>query len=346
MKKVGVCFLVFLVFTVSAILFSGVPAKSAEKPIELRLAHQYPVGSFMDQAMSAWAKKIADDSKGRLTIRMFPNNTLVPPPELYNAVVSGTADISFGSRYNPMGFTLGVTFPFILGAPNETIASKVYDDIWKQFPKVMADEWKDVKIVFLSAQGPQVLFTKKAVRALEDVKGLQIRTGGKEGGDLLKDLGATPVFMSSGDLVVAIEKGTVDGAGMHPSGIRDFKLGGKIKYIMMDVNLGAPVPIMCIMNKDSYNKLPADLKAVIDNSAEFGKQKVLDGWRNTTEDDMKYWKAEGIEIIHFSPQELARWQPTIDRARDRVGKELDTKGIPGTEVVKYIRERVASYSKK
>jgi len=346
MKKVGVCFLVLLAFSVSAILFSGIPIQAAEKPIELRLAHQYPVGSFMDQAMSAWAKKITDDSKGRLTIRMFPNNTLVPPPQLYDAAVSGTADITFGSRYNPKGFTLGVTFPFILGAPNEAIASKVYDDIWKQFPKVMADEWKDVKIIFLSAQGPQVLFTKKAVRTLEDLKGLQLRTGGKEGGDLLKDLGATPVFMSSGDLSMALEKGTVDGAGMHPSGIRDFKLGGKIKYILMDVNIGAPVPIMCVMNKDSYNKLPADLKAVIDNSADFGKQKVLDGWRNTTEDDMKYWKAEGIEIINFSPQELARWQPIIDRARDRVGKELDAKGVPGTEVVKYIRERVGYYSNR
>ena len=345
MKRAKVRFLVLSVLVLSVILFSGVSAQTAEAPIELRLAHQYPVRSFMDQAIGAWAKKIADDSKGRLTIRIFPNNTLVPPPELYDAAVAGTADISFGSRYKPQGFTLGVTFPFILGAPNETIASKVYDDIWKKFPKVMADEWKAVKIIFLSAQGPQVLFTRKAVRTLEDVRGLQVRSGSKEGGDLLKDLGATPVFMSSGDLVIGIEKGTVDGAGMNPSGIRDFKLGGKIKYISMDVNLGSPVPIMCVMNKDSYNKLPADVKEAIDESAEFGKQKVLDGWRNTTEDDMKYWKAEGIEIVRFSPQELARWQSIIDRARDRVGKELDGKGLPGTEVVKYIRERIAFYAR-
>jgi TRAP-type transport system periplasmic protein len=345
MKRFGTSVLVLVLSVVSVVLVSVVSVESAEKPIELRLAHQYPVGSFMDQALAAWAKKIADDSGGRLTIRMFPNNTLVPPPELYNAAVSGTADISFGSRYNPKGFALGVTFPFLMAAPNEAVASKVYDDIWKQFPKVMAEEWKDVKVVFMGAQGPQVLFTRKPVRTLEDIKGMQIRTGGKEGGDLLKDLGATPVFMSPPDLVMGLEKGTVDGAGMHPSGIRDFKLGGKIKYISMDANLGAPVPIMCVMNKESYDKLPADLKAVIDKSAEFGKQKVLDGWHNTTEDDMKYWKAEGIQVIRFSPQELGRWQPIMDRARDRVGKELDGKGVPGSEVVKYIRERVAFYNR-
>jgi hypothetical protein len=33
--------------------------------------------------------------------------------------------------------------------------------------------------------------------------------------------------------------------------------------------------------------------------------------------------------------------PIIDRSRDKVGAELDAKGIPGSEVVKYIRERIA-----
>ena len=36
--------------------------------------------------------------------------------------------------------------------------------------------------------------------------------------------------------------------------------------------------------------------------------------------------------------------PIIEKARDRVGAELDAKGIPGTEIVKYIRERVEHYT--
>ena len=46
MKKNGTHFLVFLAFTVSSILLFVAPIQAAEKPIELRLAHLYPVGPF------------------------------------------------------------------------------------------------------------------------------------------------------------------------------------------------------------------------------------------------------------------------------------------------------------
>jgi TRAP-type transport system periplasmic protein len=343
MKRVRVNYLVLLVLA-AVILFSGVPAQAAEKSIELRLAHQYPVGSPLHQHIDMWSKRIAADSNGKLTVRIFPVNTLVPPPELYNSAVNGTADIAFGSRYNPKGYTLGVTFPFILGAPDMATADKVYDDIWKKFPKVMAEEWRDVKVLWLGPATPQAVITKKAIRTLEDMKGLQIRSGSKEGGDLLKDLGATPVFMPSGDLVMGLEKGTIDGAVIQSSAVKDFKLAGKIKYVL-DVSLGVPMPIMGIMNRDSYDKLPADLKAVVDKNCAFGKQGVLDAWIELLEDDNKYFKTEGIQVIHLSPQERARWTPIIERARDRVGADLDAKGYPGTEIVRFIRERVAHYTR-
>ena len=111
------------------------------------------------------------------------------------------------------------------------------------------------------------------------------------------------------------------------------------KYVV-DLSLGAPTPAFAVMNKDIYNKLPADLKAVIDKSCAFGKQGTIDLWVQAWEDAKKYFKAEGVEIVCLSPQEQARWVSIIDRARDRVGAELDAKGIPGTEIVKYIRERV------
>jgi TRAP-type C4-dicarboxylate transport system substrate-binding protein len=116
MKKVISHFLVSLVFIVACLLFVGTTVQGADKPIEIRVAHMFPVAAPSHQLMESWAKKISNDSKGRLTARIFPVNTLVPAPELYDAVVSGTADMSFGFRYAPKGQPLGVTFPFILGA--------------------------------------------------------------------------------------------------------------------------------------------------------------------------------------------------------------------------------------
>jgi TRAP-type C4-dicarboxylate transport system substrate-binding protein len=69
MKRVRVHFLVFSALMVASIVFAGAAAQAADKPIELRFAHQYPVGSPWHRHTEAWAKKIAADSNGRLTVR-------------------------------------------------------------------------------------------------------------------------------------------------------------------------------------------------------------------------------------------------------------------------------------
>jgi len=135
MTKTLQAVLVLSLFIVTTVFIPGM-TQAAEKPIELRLAHMFPVAAPSHQLIEAWAKKITTDSHGRLTVRIYPVNTLVPAPELVDAVASGTADISFGFRYTPKGQPLGVTFPFILGAPDVVTATKVYDDLWKSSPSL------------------------------------------------------------------------------------------------------------------------------------------------------------------------------------------------------------------
>jgi TRAP-type C4-dicarboxylate transport system substrate-binding protein len=335
---------IFIFLAIGLIAIFPLKAFSQGKPIELRLAHMFPVSSPSHQHIESWAKKIATDSNGRLTIRIFPVNTLITAPEIYDGVATGAADIGFSFRYKPEGYTIGVTFPFILGAPNTYTAGRVYDDVWKKFPKQMAEEWKEVKILWLAPSMFQSINTRKPVRRLEDMKGLQIRVPSKEMGDLMKDLGATPVYMSTADFVIGLEKGTVDGGVIQPGAVEDNKLGGKIKSVL-ELSLGVPMPVMAIMNKDSFNKLPADLQSIIDKSCEFGKEGTAKFWSDAYENALKYFKAEGVEVVRLSPEERARWAPIIERAHERVGADLDAKGSPGTEIVRFIRERIEYYAR-
>jgi TRAP-type C4-dicarboxylate transport system substrate-binding protein len=334
----------FVLLVVVLVAILPLKAFSQGKPIELRLAHMFPVSSPSHQHIENWAKKIAADSNGRLTIRIFPVNTLITAPEIYDGVANGAADIGFSFRYKPENYTVGVTFPFILGAPDTYTAGRVYDDVWKKFPKQMAEDWKEVKILWLAPSMFQAIQTKKPVRRLEDIKGMQIRVPSKEMGDLMKDLGATPVYMSTADFVIGIEKGTVDGAVIQPGAVEDNKLGGKIKFVL-ELSLGVPMPVMAIMNKDSFNKLPPDLQSVIDKSCEFGKEGTTKFWAEAYESALKYYKAQGVEVVRLSPEEKARWVPIIEKARERVGADLDAKGSPGTEIVRFIRERIEYYAR-
>jgi TRAP-type C4-dicarboxylate transport system substrate-binding protein len=343
MKRLNL--LIIVVLVIGLMVISPPNIFSQGKPIELRLAHMFPVASPSHQFIERWAEKIAKESNGRLRIRIFPVGTLIPPPDIYPGVAKGAADIGFAFRYRPEGYTVGATFPFLLGAPDTYTAGRVYDEIWQKFPKVMAEEWKEVKILWLSSSMFQAISTEKAVRRLEDMKGLQIRVPSRELGDLMKDLGATPVYMSTADFVIAIEKGTVDGSVFQPAALHDNKLGGKVKFVIVGLSMGVPTPVSVWMNKDSYNKLPADLKGVIDNGCQWGKEGTMKFWADSFEENKEYFKAEGVELVELSREEKARWVPIVENARDRVGKTLDEKGYPGTEIVRFIRERVEHYAR-
>ena len=330
-----------------AIVFIAVLPRNAfpqGKPIELRLAHMFPVNAAFHQHIELWTKKIAEDSKGRLTIRIFPSNILIAAPEIYSGVAKGVADIGFAFRYKPENYTVGVTFPFLMGAPDTVTAGRVYDDVWKKFPKVMGEEWKDVKVLYFSPSVPQYFTTRKPLRRLEDFKGLQMRVPSRELGSLVKDLDSAPVFMSPADFVIALEKGTVDGVITFLNFIYEYKLAGKIKHVLM-ISLGVPTPVTGFMNKESFDRLPPDLQKLIDKSCEWGKEDALKCWSGEHDKYKKYCQTEGIELVYPAGEEKAKLVPIIERNRDKVGADLDAKGYPGTEIVRFIRERVEHYTK-
>lgn len=303
----------------------------------------FPIAAPAHKYIESWAEKIAMDSNDQLKIRIFPSNTLIIAPEMYDGVVKGAADIGYAFRYKPKNYTLGVLFPFILAAPDTVTATKVYDDIWDRYPKLMAQEWKGVKLLWSSSAMAQYLFSRKPVRRLEDFKGQQIRVPSREIGEVIKALGATPVFMSTADFVIGIEKGTVDGCIMMPAAISDYKIGDKVKYCVMG-NLGIPTPVSAFINEDSFSKLPRELQSVVEKSTEMGRANEIKCWSDLAEDSMKYLKSAGIEFVQLSPQEKMELDNITEGVRDKIGRDLDAKGLPGTELIQFIRERVRFYA--
>jgi TRAP-type C4-dicarboxylate transport system substrate-binding protein len=345
MKNSAKWFLGLAAFMLVAGLTLGPLAYGASeaKPIELRLAHMFPVGSPSAKHIELWAEKIAADSNGRLKIRIFPANSLLPPPEIYSGVVKGVADIGVAWRYMPTGYEVGVLFPFFIQAPDTVTAGKVYDDVWKRFPDLMAKEWKDVKVLWLAPTEPTYLMSTKAIRGLEDIRGLQLRVPSPALADVVKALGAAPAFMSSADFVVALDKGTVNG-GLPLFGlIQDYKLAGKIKTVLMQ-SLGNSTPLMFIMNKGAFSKLPPDLQSVINKSCEWGKQDTIRYWIEAYAETEKYCKDNGVQLVTLSGEDLKKWNEVVQGVGVKMAKDLDAKGYPGTELLRFINERIKHYA--
>lgn len=315
----------------------------SQSTVELKLASQYPVGVPMDIFLNEWINKIKIESKGKLTIRIFPGGTLLLPPDLYDGVVKGVADLSAGWRYRPEGYKLGVTLQSTLPATSVEMASKLYDDIWNNFPEIR-DEWKGVKTLWLTGSASVNIYTKKDIKRFDDLRGLQIRAPDRIGAFILKNLGMSPIFMSTADLPMGLEKGTIDGGlGLHTV-VHDYKLEKAIKSILVD-NVSFNAPNWVIMNWNSYNNLPPELKKIIDDNCKWGKEKQVEVWKKEQERLFKHYKESGINLVYLTGKDKEKYYELLKRCRSEIASELDKEGYPGSKLFQFTEEQVLFYSK-
>lgn len=338
-------FVIPMVLVLLSGLILGVSEAPAAKPIELKLTHQFPAGSDEDKFFHRWAKKVGEDSKGRLTFRIFPGAVLISAFETYDGVVKGVADLGGTYRFSRKGAELtGIISMFFAGVPDSATGTRILDDIRAKFP-AYNKEWEGIKEVVVIADGPAMIVTKpRPVRTLEDLKGLELRVPVREAADMLKVMGGTPVGIPLADFVVGMEKGTVHGGTNQLSAIESFKLAPTAKFCTL-FSLYNPANLFLVMNWDSFKKLPQDLQKVIDDSREWAKKEWVVDRDASDKDSMEWAKKLGMEFITLTPEERKRWLSILGPVQDRMAAELDAKGYPATEVLKFVRERKGVYVK-
>lgn len=312
------------------------------KPVQLTISHMSPAGSIYDKQINAWADKVTKDSNGKLTFSIIPGGTLINPFETYDGVTKGVADLGSSYRYVRAGAELtGMLSMFLMGVPDSATGSKIVADVWNKFP-ALSDEWKGSKVLWMNSSGPAVVATTKPVKVMADLKGLELRCPVPEAADVLKKLGGTPVSMTSADMVLGIQKGTVHGGLVFKEAIESFKL--PVKYVT-EFTMYQSSNWFMVMNWDSYNKLPAELQKAIDDNLEWGRNESIAAFDKADASAVTYAKGEGVEFITLAPAELQKWYGIADAEIMKHAEELDAKGYPAIEVFNYVSELKAKYIK-
>jgi TRAP-type C4-dicarboxylate transport system substrate-binding protein len=92
------------------------------------------------------------------------------------------------------------------------------------------------------------------------------------------------------------------------------------------------------MNQDTWNNLDPYYQKAIDDNREWVNQLTMDLWTQAEENATAYMEEYGAEFYYLSPEEEAKWLAIRDQVQDEAMKALDEKGIPGTEVLQFIRD--------
>ncbi|MDD5703341.1 MAG: TRAP transporter substrate-binding protein DctP, partial [Dehalococcoidales bacterium] len=224
-------------------------------------------------------------------------------------------------------------------------ATRILSEVRVEFSEAYGKEWTSSKVLRISTGGPALIAVKpKAVRTIEDLKGLQIRVPIKDGSEMLKALGGIPVGMPLADLAVGLEKGTVDGAAMQRYSLQAYKVAELTKYVT-EFPLYVPPDNFTVMNWDSYNKLPADLQEAIDSTMEWSINDYTEAVDNGDIEGTAYAEGLGVEFITLESDEMARWMETVKPVQEQIAAEMEAKGYPAVELLQFCRGRIAEYIK-
>ena len=218
--------------------------------------------------LDVWAKNVETASDGRIKIDHYPSMQLGgKPPQLMDQVTDGVADIVWTVvGYTPGRFPSTEVFELPFFVEDARAASSAY---WQMFDKHMKNtEFKDVHILGTWVHGPGLIHSNEAVMQPSDLAGMKIRGGSRMVNNLLKEVGATPVGMPVPAVPESLSKGVIDGTTIP------WEVTGALKVQELVGNhteFKGPalytLTFVLAMNKDKYESLPADLKAVIDSNS-------------------------------------------------------------------------------
>jgi TRAP-type transport system periplasmic protein len=164
---------------------------------------------------------------------------------------------------------------------------------------------------------PAAIAAKTPIRALADFKGKKIRIfASKFQSEAFDRLGATPVAMSLGDVLPALQQGAIDGAVASTAVFSAFHYQDAAKFV---TETGQPAIFAIIeISKKWYDTLPSDLQQIIDQTAAQESVAVNPQAMEITDNSRKAWEAGGGELIKLPPDQ----QQTLLQMLSSVGADV------------------------
>lgn len=327
------------------------PTSAPPDVIELSCANWFGAPAPHSKMMEQFCADVEEQTGGKIKITFYPGGTLLDRGAVYEGVAGGVADIGYDAiHYTPGRFAVSEVLTSTLGWPSAWVGAHVAMDFYNQY-EAMQTEWDNVKVLFIHANEPKVIYTKEPVHAMEDLEGLLIRSPGSPG-DIINALGGTSAPGSTATLADDISKGTLDGAFLPLETIKTFKTAEVINYITMCWNIGSTDLFYLIMNKDAYESLDAlpEAKAVFDRlCGQYFESFAGLMWNSIDFGGLAEAESYGVEVIELSAAEAARWEQAAAPAVDIYVQRMVDAGYTDAEVrewIDFIQERIVYWTEK
>lgn len=296
---------------------------------------QPPGVSNISNVFVQWAKDFEAATGGRYTVEVVHGGALAGVPDAFDAIANGIADMGvFVPQDTNANIPIYNLFTLPWGPATCTQASLAQKAVWSK--GYLDKDLGNVRLMYMFASTSQDdLLTAKAINSLADMKGVKVGMGGGIRLDLYQQMGAVPVFSGPSDVYAMLQKGIVEGAFYSAYGLYMTHENEFLHYLINPLRFGR-VSMPIGINKDVYNKMPDDVKKIVDGMDANNKYTLQCGDLMTKdyEDILGKWLNSGEgKTIDWSAADVAKVNSIFADTFKKVIADTAAKGLPAKEVV-------------
>lgn len=314
----------------AALFFFTVAAQATE--YKWRMAMSWGSGTpILENAAIRFAENVKKMTGGRMEITLDAAGKHKAPFGIFDFVRTGAYEMGHTTSYYYKGKDPAAAFfttvPFGMNVLEQN-AWFYYGGGQELMNKIYAKH----NIVIFNAGNTQNQmggWFKKEIKSLKDLKGLKMRIPG-HAGEVVERVGMKPTLIPAGELYTALERGTIDALEwVNPA--LDLPMGfQKIAKFYYTGWHEPAAELQVFINKEKFDALPDDLKAIIQAAA---KESSLDMLSDSVYKNTMAWeklvKEDKVKVRTFPKDVLDAFR----KANDDLLNEMAAKSPELKEVL-------------
>jgi TRAP-type transport system periplasmic protein len=258
-----------------------------------------------------FAAAVERDSAGRIKSEVYPASQLGSIPRQIEGVQFGAIQ----AVVLPPEFIVGVDERFeVMAAPGLVDSfehgQRVATDPAVQKLMLGLGAAKGLHGVGITLSQPSSIISRMPIRHLADFKGKKIRIFASQFQTVAFDrLGATPVAMTLGDVLPALQQGAIDGAVAGIGPFVHLHFGDAAKYVT-ETDQPA-IFLMLEVSQKWYDSLPKDLQEIVDRDGAAVSVAINPVALAMYTEQRKAWVNGGGELISLPRDEQSAMMTTL-----------------------------------
>jgi TRAP-type transport system periplasmic protein len=311
-----------LTAAIGAALLAGMTGAGAQTT--LTFGGSDAIGSILDRQNIRFTACVNDKAAGKLKVNFIQGEQLGSDMQVIEQMMQGSVHIygdvlDWYANWVKDFAILAWGFTF---RDAEHMQKFLESDTYRDLVEKLRKE-QGLRILAAAPTQPRILFSKKPVASLADLKGIKMRVPEiKTYLTLWETLGTRPSRLAWGEIFLGLKTGVVEAAEGPISSAYAAKMHEAATHVIRTDHLLSSAHIT--VNEKTFSALPADQQKLLSDCATQAVRQTRDEARQETEDVVKKMAAEGATVTAIDKG------PIQQRAREGVAKmEKDGSWTPG-----------------